>query len=91
MDEQRRDDRIIVLKTASIRDRGDKPEIHCAVLNVSESGACLLIPNDVALPTRFELAVDRDATSRPCAIVWREGPRIGVLFLQEAENETHGV
>lgn len=89
MREHRRDDRVLILKSGRIR-LGDMRAIDCAILNVSQSGACLLIPRDTAVPVRFELVMDPDPTSRACAVVWREGARVGVTFAtREPTPEDH--
>lgn len=85
--EHGRDERVLVLKSGRIR-LGGMRAIDCAVLNVSPSGACILTPRDTAFPTRFELVVDPDPTSRACTVMWREGARVGVKFsTQESEPE----
>jgi hypothetical protein len=87
MDEQRRNNRVLVLKSASIRCAGDMPAIDCAVLNVSPSGACILIPTNVTVPEKFILFVDPHGIRRDCNVVWRKGARIGVEFAPSAHEE----
>jgi hypothetical protein len=84
---KRQDPRALVLKTGTIRQGETKPTIACAVLNVSGSGASILIPTEITIAERFELVLDRDGTSHHCRMVWREGARIGVRFLPHGGDQ----
>ncbi len=84
---KRTDSRVLVLRTAIIRLSQDSTPIECAVLNVSTSGACILVPKDVLISDRFELILDRDGTSHECRMVWREGARLGIAFVPRALRE----
>lgn len=88
MGEQRQGERVLVLKSAHIR-RDHEPAIDCAVLNVSESGACILVPRNTAIPSRFELVIDPDPACRACVVVWRDDARIGVEFTHSPKLEGH--
>jgi hypothetical protein len=79
--DKRQDARVLVLKTGSIRLGEGNAPIACAVLNVSASGACILLPSEVLIAERFELILDRDGTDHHCQVMWREGARIGVRFV----------
>ena len=79
---KRQDARVLVLETGTIRAERDGAPVDCAVLNVSTSGACILVPKEVPLPDRFELRFDRDGTNHSCRMVWREGGRLGVAFVR---------
>jgi len=87
--ENRTDSRVLVLKTGTIRAGQDKAPVKCAVLNVSASGACLLVPREVLIPDRFELSVDGGGTSHDCRMVWRKGARIGLAFVPRGFVEDH--
>jgi hypothetical protein len=70
----------MTLQTAKILADGVTDGIDCAVLNVSETGACILVPPGVAISETFELAIDNEEAIRTCTLVWQDGARIGVTF-----------
>jgi len=76
--EGRKHARSLVLRTGQVRCGED--ETACAILNVSESGACILVPADAALPDTFDLVIDKAAGGFRCRVVWREGARVGLAF-----------
>lgn len=76
--EHRRHHRILTLKTGKVI--GGLTTIDCAVLNVSASGACILVPNGCELPERFDLIVDQSNLRFACRLVWTTGPMNGVAF-----------
>ena len=52
------------------------------MLNVSESGAKLVLSTSDALPTEFLLSFSRDGrVRRRCQLKWRDGDKIGVRFI----------
>ncbi|MGL4285885.1 MAG: PilZ domain-containing protein [Phreatobacter sp.] len=54
----------------------------CLIQDISETGARLRLDDDVALPERFLLRLaENRPQSRLCRLVWREGPVIGVAFI----------
>jgi hypothetical protein len=55
-------------------------DIDCAVLNISESGACVLVPLDAEVPETLNLAIDKVGGEHACSVVWRSGSRIGMKF-----------
>ncbi len=84
MHEGRSSNRRLTLRTGKISAIEAATDIDCAVLNVSRTGACVLVPAGVQIPERFELAVDREDVTRNCRRIWRDGSRIGVEFLAVA-------
>ena len=78
--DKRKSSRVLVLKTGAIRLHHGMVPIDCAVLNMSATGACILVPSGVSLPLRFELIVDREPRGHRCRMMWREGGKIGVEF-----------
>lgn len=85
--DKRKHTRVLVLKTGAIhRGHGEAP-IDCAVLNLSASGACILVPNAIPVPPHFELVVDGDGQSHHCEVMWREGGKIGVEFVPAAPRD----
>ena len=82
--EQRRHPRQLVLKTAKLA--GEGGAIDCALLNISRSGACLLVPDSAAVPDSIDMIIDGDDVVRRCTVAWRAGARIGVAFVAGEER-----
>ena len=80
MREQRKHDRRLTLKTANIHYDSNGHERECAVLDLSDGGACVIVASTTDLPDTFELTTDRDGLTRECKVVWRRGNRIGLSF-----------
>ena len=56
---------------------------QCNVLDLSATGAKVVIDDPAALPAKIKLALTRDArTGRNCEVVWRRGKTIGVRFVR---------
>lgn len=54
----------------------------CNVLDLSASGAKLVVEDPTSVSNRVKLAFSRDArTGRSCEVVWRRGKTLGVRFL----------
>lgn len=71
---------------ARIQIDGSRSLVRCAVVDISEGGARLSLEADEVLPETFTLLLTRNGrTSRPCRTVWRDGPFLGVEFLQSSE------
>jgi hypothetical protein len=70
-------------------DLGDgTPPRLCAVLDVSEDGARVLLASAVALPEEFSLVFTKYGTiRRRCRLVWRSGAEFGVNYLGPLECE----
>ena len=51
----------------------------CSVLDISKSGAGLLLTADAAVPDAFDL-LTRSGAIHPVTVVWRAYPRCGVAF-----------
>ena len=54
------------------------PVINCTLIDYSAGGACVELPVEMTLPSRFELQYG--TTRKRCRIAWRRGRRIGVSF-----------
>jgi hypothetical protein len=78
--EHRRSERRLTLKTGRIVVENDAYSLECAMLNVSDHGACLLVPLGAVTGDRFTLLVDGSDQARFCRLTWREGSRIGVSY-----------
>src|SRR5215471_8438033 len=81
MQETRKTDRYLTLRTGKISFPGAPNGMDCAVLNVSRTGACLLVPANAAVPDQFDLTIDHERAVRSCRRVWHDGSRIGLEFL----------
>jgi hypothetical protein len=55
---------------------------QCKVLDLSPSGAKIIVDDPKAVATTMRLAFSRDArTGRTCEVVWRRGKTLGVRFI----------
>ena len=77
-DERRRVERHAVNETAYIC--GDGSSIKCCVVNISEQGAALELPDSRFLRDRFKLCLEKDRIIRGCRLVWKSANRAGVEF-----------
>ena len=73
----RRRRRVLFGARISFRDLGTSSE--CRVRDVSDTGACLVIPSPVGIPDTFDLVL-ADGAVRWCKVEWRKADRIGVSF-----------
>jgi hypothetical protein len=66
---------------AAILTDGKTPPRTCAIADISETGARLLLESDSELPNRFLLLLSRNGEARrKCRVVWRNGLLVGVEF-----------
>jgi hypothetical protein len=82
MTESRTNQRHRVLKAGKIAFNGGASVLDCTIRNISETGACLVVVNAVAVPQEFDLLPDD--TSRRCDALWRKPNRVGVKFRHAA-------
>jgi hypothetical protein len=68
------------LKGARIASHDFKSTIDCTVRDLSETGACLIVPSQVGIPETFLLLMRDGKSKQPCRVAWRSGNRIGVAF-----------
>src|SRR3954449_8861032 len=67
------------------------PLIECALGNMSDTGAKLVLPGHKQLPSQFILCLAKDGrVARKCRIAWAEGDTIGVEFTARRLNELAG-
>jgi hypothetical protein len=78
--DKRRHARHLTLRTAKIFSDRSVTGIDCAIVNISDGGACILLSDPGAIPNVFDLAIDNDGNVRGCRVAWRSGNRIGVAF-----------
>ena len=56
--------------------------MRCRLLNVSQQGAALVVPNPASVPLSFQLMTEKDRVIRGCRVIWTKQNRIGVAFDQ---------
>jgi hypothetical protein len=78
--DKRRSQRQLTLMTAKIFCDRHAAAVDCAVVNISEGGACILLSDPATVPNLFNLAIDNEGKMRGCRVAWRSGNRIGVAF-----------
>jgi len=80
--DKRRSERHLTLKTAKITCADETFSLDCAILDVSNHGACILVPKGAPLPEEFTLRLDHDKSLHRCRRAWRKGARVGVSFVE---------
>jgi len=63
-------------------------ESECAVKDVTESGATILLPAPDEFPETFRLQID-SGQERTCRIAWRKDSEIGVEFIKPSLAKKH--
>jgi hypothetical protein len=76
--ERRKHLRAEVDETAYLSSRG--ASTRCRVVNISEDGAAIDVPNAAYVPDQFQLMTEKDRLIRNCRLVWIQKNRIGVAF-----------
>jgi hypothetical protein len=69
-----------VFKGAKVIFNGGASAIDCAVRDISDGGARLLVASAIGIPDSFELAISGEPL-RQCRLIWRKTDQIGVAFL----------
>ncbi len=77
--ERRRFQRTKVFKGAKLI-LDSRSMISCIVRNLSNHGACLVLPNTADLPSEFDLTFDAGHTLRRCRTAWHTLTIVGVSF-----------
>jgi hypothetical protein len=78
MSEHRAKERHRTFKGGKITFNNAASVFDCTVRNISETGACLMVENALAIPAQFELVFEGNRS--PCEVVWRQANRVGVRF-----------
>ena len=78
----RREDRRVVTKTASICIDGDKMALPCTVRDFHSQGARLSISNVAAVPEMFLLIIRSDDFLARASVAWRKSSEIGVRLIR---------
>jgi hypothetical protein len=75
--------RAVFIKALLLRD--GKPNLPCTLVDISDTGARLVIDDARVVPNRFTIAMtEQGVPRRHCRLVWRGENEIGVSF--EAER-----
>jgi hypothetical protein len=74
----------MTLQSGAVHFNGDASPIKCAILNISEGGACLLVASTAYIPDVFVLAIDFSGRKYSCRIAWKTATKLGVLFREVA-------
>jgi len=73
--------------TASVLLDGRSSPQPCAIADISETGARIVLANECELPERFILLLtSRGEARRHCRLVWRNGLSAGVEFPMSASQ-----
>jgi PilZ domain len=78
--ERRGGRRTLTFMTGKLCVPENRLEIECAILDISDGGACILVPNAAAVPTEFVLKIDRKEATYSCRLAWKSRHRLGVTF-----------
>lgn len=69
---------------------GALPGVDCELVDISNWGARLRLPQDTALPDTFVVHVDTAGNVREAVVVWRNGRDVGVKFGAPKPRRLHG-
>jgi PilZ domain len=59
----------------------DRTLVPCTLLDVSQSGARLMLPGNEDVPDNFVLLLSEHGRARPqCRVAWRHKDKVGVEF-----------
>ena len=78
--DQRRAARRRTLKEGTIVFDDGQCTMQCKILDTSDTGARLHVPNVMFMPEQFLLKV-RYGAIRNCEVIWQKGPTVGVQFM----------
>jgi hypothetical protein len=79
--DKRTSERHLTLQTARVTCDDDTLSLACAILDTSDDGACILVPEGASVPEMFILTLDHDKSLHRCRRAWRKGARVGVSFV----------
>jgi len=80
MFERRREPRVGIYKRGRIKFGATGTELPCTVLDLTLSGAGLSVGSTFGLPQVFQLAIDGEAGTRHCRVIWTDNKKLGVSF-----------
>jgi hypothetical protein len=85
----RQDLRNIINRPAWISVGDGLPLLKCTLIDMSGSGAKLVLESADEIPNRFSLWLSRDGRrSHACRIVWSEQTTVGVQFSSAADKQS---
>jgi hypothetical protein len=76
--ERRAQPRSLTLKTGKIVRAEEVRNIDCAILDICDGGARILVSDPTEVPQKFVLKVDHTQAIHVCERVWTDGNRIGL-------------
>jgi hypothetical protein len=83
---RRQQPRQLTLRTGKILAAGCASQIDCAIFDISDGGACLLLPKGAQVADDFQLTIDPGEASYICRVAWRAGHRIGVSMRKTSDR-----
>lgn len=54
---------------------------RCKVINISDGGARISVPQQQAVPNSFSFTLDRRREGCPARVKWRKGAEMGLAFV----------
>jgi diguanylate cyclase (GGDEF)-like protein/PAS domain S-box-containing protein len=87
MNDRRHSPRMRTLRSGKILFNNKRSVVNCTVRNLSAEGACLQVESPVGIPSRFDLSIEGEQTSRPALMVWQSDHRVGVVFASQRSEE----
>jgi PilZ domain len=70
--------------SATIATEANAPTTSCVIINISHSGARLVLKKGEELPDRFVLLLsNKGGAHRRCRVIWRNETTLGVEFSDE--------
>jgi len=76
---ERRQERRIATSKRGLIKFGAAEQV-CSVNDLTPRGAGLSVVSNFGVPRVFQLAIDGEAATRHCRVVWTEGKKLGVSF-----------
>lgn len=83
--ERRRSSRQRTLLGGIVTFNGRRSTLDCAIRNLSDEGALMVLSDAVALPQAFEIEIPTRQRQYAARAIWRRGERVGVAFTEPAE------
>ena len=78
--ERRQDRRISTSKRGLIKFGAAGSGLVCSVNDLTPRGAGLSVISSFGIPRLFQLAIDGEAGTRHCKVIWTDGKKLGVSF-----------
>jgi hypothetical protein len=91
MRDRRTHSRVLMWKTGKLSIADDAPTVECAILDMSDSGACILVPIAANIPATFSLMIDGLEGKYDCSLKWKRGARLGLEFQTKRAAAEDGI